>query len=505
MLVDNGVRGDSRVQKIARSAADAGWDVILLGVRGRDAVEESWRIGDAEVRLVKVKPALAQGPAQYRRSLRRPLAYAPGRVAAYRSQAVQARREDLMFRRAAVRVARAEGGGRLAELLGEGRLLLPRVAAKVAGRWTRFRRGEQRRLKGVRENPRAPLTALSIALLTRAMGPRAWRRLYPGLWDYVVAFGPVIEKLKPDLIHAHDFRMTGVGARAAVRLRAEGRPVRLVWDAHEFVAGVMPRADNPRWLPAHIAYEKEHARYADAVVTVSPTLADLLQEVHGLPERPVVVLNAPVRFPKDTGDDTPPPDLRGLCGVSEDTPLLAYCGGVNPVRGVDLMIDALPDLPEVHLALVTLHPSGSNVASEALRERAIERGVADRVHLLPYVSHWQVAPFLAAADAGVIPIHHQPNHEIALITKFFEYSHARLPIVVSDVKTMSETVRRTGQGEVFRVGDRAGYVRAVREVLADPQRYRAAYDAPGLLDGWTWEAQAEILEGVYRRLLPGRD
>lgn len=31
MLVDNAVEGDSRVQKAARSAADAGWDVTLIG------------------------------------------------------------------------------------------------------------------------------------------------------------------------------------------------------------------------------------------------------------------------------------------------------------------------------------------------------------------------------------------------------------------------------------------------------------------------------------------
>ncbi len=47
-------------------------------------------------------------------------------------------------------------------------------------------------------------------------------------------------------------------------------------------------------------------------------------------------------------------------------------------------------------------------------------------------------------------------------------------------------------------------MRAVKAVLADPRRYRAAYDRPGLLDGWTWEAQAEVLEGVYSRLLPNR-
>ncbi|MBO4210942.1 glycosyltransferase family 4 protein, partial [Micromonospora echinofusca] len=200
--------------------------------------------------------------------------------------------------------------------------------------------------------------------------------------------------------------------------------------------------------------------------------------------------------------DTPTPDLRVACGIGPDTPVLVYCGGVNPSRGVDTMIDALPQLPGVHVALVTLHPSGNNAASEALLARAGEIGVADRVHLLPYVAHWQVSAFLATANAGVIPIHHKPNHELALITKFLEYSHARLPIVVSDVRTMADTVRSTGQGEVFRAEDVADYVRAVGKVLADPERYRAAYDRPGLLASWTWEAQAEVLESVYRRLRP---
>jgi glycosyltransferase involved in cell wall biosynthesis len=127
--------------------------------------------------------------------------------------------------------------------------------------------------------------------------------------------------------------------------------------------------------------------------------------------------------------------------------------------------------------------------------------VLDRVHLLSYVPHWEVVPLLSGASVGVIPIHHWPNHEIALITKFFEYSHARLPLVVSDVRTMAGTVRATGQGEVFKAEDITDYTRAVQAVLDDPERYRSAYDKPGLLDGWTWTAQAEVLTSVYRRLL----
>jgi glycogen(starch) synthase len=365
--------------------------------------------------------------------------------------------------------------------------------------------GELSRLRRNQQNPENLLTRASIAFWQKVLGDRSWRRLDRGLWDFELAFGRVIDELEPDLIHANDFRMLGVGVRAAMRARARGREVKLLWDAHEFVAGVTGRADNIRWLPAQVAHVAEYAPRADAVITVSDSLADLLQQTHRLPQRPRVVLNAPLRTPVEAAEGgEAAPDLRALCGIDADTPLLVYSGAVNPSRGVDLMIDALPDLPGVHVALITLNPSGNNTASEALAARAAELGVADRVHLLPYVKHWQVVPFLAAADAGVIPIHHKPNHELALITKFLEYSHARLPIVVSDVRTMAETARSTGQGEVFRAQDRADYLRAVRAVLADPARYRAAYERPGLLDGWTWEAQAEVLEEVYRALLPER-
>jgi glycosyltransferase involved in cell wall biosynthesis len=287
-----------------------------------------------------------------------------------------------------------------------------------------------------------------------------------------------------------------------LRARAAGRRTKLVWDAHEFVGGIAGRVNNPRWLPAQVAYTAEYAKYPDAVVTVSETLAELLQETHDLPTRPSVVLNAPVAPPADADADVP--DLRALCGVGPQTPLLVYSGAVNPTRGVQIMVETLPELPEVHVAFVTLNPNGENRYSESLLERAAELGVADRVHLLPYVKHWQVVPFLSAADASVIPIHHKPNHELALITKFLEYSHARLPIVVSDVRTMAETARTTGQGEVFRAEDHADYVRAVRAVLADPARYRAAYDTPGLLEAWTWEAQATVLDEVYTTLMADR-
>ncbi len=504
MLVDNAVKGDSRVQKTAKSAAAAGWDVTLLGIKGV-GTEQEWRIGDAQVRLLPVKFALSPHYSQIRRSwLRRPLAYPPGRTAAYRQQLIKGRRADIRARLAAARARQKSGAARSLDFLVVPWLRMSSLYHKALHRWTRFRSHESDRLRAAQRDPDAPINKMVIAFWRRALGRRSWRRLDPGLWDYELAFGPVIDRMQPDIIHANDFRMLGVAIRAAARARSRGRAVRVLWDAHESVEGIMGRSSNPRWHPAQIEYVREYAPQADAVVTVSPTLADMLRTSHSLPENPVVVLNAPVSKPDAIEASAPLDDLRSLCGITETTPLLVYCGGVNPRRGLDTMVDALPLLPDVHVAFVTLHPSGANAASEALLERAGELGLADRVHLLPYVAHWQVSQFLSTADAGVIPIHHQPNHEIALITKFFEFSQARLPIIVSDVRTMADTVRTTGQGEVFTARDVDSYVAAVRAVLADPQRYRKAYDEPGLLTGWTWEAQVDALDAVYSRLVSGR-
>lgn len=506
MLVDNGVNGDSRVQKQAVSAAEAGWDVTLLG-KSPTSSEQSWRLGGATVRLLPVPKQLARRRHELRRGgLRRPFAYPPGKLAAAREQQLQAWRVDLRFRRALLRRKRAAGGSRFSIGMAAAGLLVPRLAARLTGKWIDLRVRHARSLRESRKRLDGPLDRFTTAFWQRTMGTRAWRRLDPGLWDFELAYGHVVDRLRPDLIHANDFRMLGVGARATVRAGERGRRIRLVWDAHEFLPGIKPWSAHPRWHPAQCAHELEYAPYADAVVTVSEALADLLVERHRLAQRPSVVLNTPELTAADIptradGEDVP--DLRAQCGLGPRTPLLVYSGAAASQRGLAVMIEGLEALQDVHAALIVSKPSSAYVTG--LLERAAELGVADRVHVLDYVPHHQVVRYLSAADVGVIPIHHWPNHEIALITKFFEYAHAGLPMVVSDVKAMAETTRATGQGEVFAAEDAGDYVRAVQEVLADPERYRKAYDARGLLEKWSWSGQAETLLAVYERLLPAEE
>ena len=495
MLVDNGVEGDSRVQKQARSMAERGWDVVLLG-KSPDNKEHRWKIGDARVRLVPVSLPLAKRRYEFRRApLRSPLAYPPGRMAKYAERMALARREEARTRRVALAAKLADGEKTPVTALPErARVLASRAYAKAYGELVDVRLARTAALQERRERLDAPLDRMTTAFWQRTMGKRAWRKLDPSLWDWELAMGPVVDQLKPDLIHANDFRMLGVGARAKLRARAEGRDVKLVWDSHEYLPGINPWSSHPRWHKAMIAHEagvravrrRRHHRLGDdgRAARRRPRPEDRAGH------------RAQRAHPRPGPGATPDPGVREVAGLGPDVPLMLYVGVMTPARGVDTLVEALPQLDGVHLGFVARQSATCSGSWTRPPTSASPTGCTT----CP-TSRWTgSAATSPRADLGISPALHLPNHDVDLPTKFYEYTQARLPVVVSDAKTISETTRRLGVGEVFAAGNPDDFARAVREVLANKDRYAKAYeDAQPVLSQWIWDSQADVLDCRVRR------
>jgi glycosyltransferase involved in cell wall biosynthesis len=229
-------------------------------------------------------------------------------------------------------------------------------------------------------------------------------------------------------------------------------------------------------------------------------MVDLLNDDYAIDVPVEIVRNAPVlAASNEDGDEGP--GIRELCGLADDVPLLLYVGAMAPQRGNDIIIEALPHLPGVHIAFLARRSS----YVESLLARAEELGVSDRVHVQPYVPVDRIVSHIRSADVGISSALKYFNHEVDLPTKFYEYAHAQLPLVVSDCKTIAETVDRLGIGEVFKAENLDGFVEAVREVLDNRERYQKAYgDAADVLTEWTWDRQADVLDSVYGSLAPPR-
>jgi glycosyltransferase involved in cell wall biosynthesis len=312
-----------------------------------------------------------------------------------------------------------------------------------------------------------------------------------------MVMGKVLDELRPDLIHVHDVFMMGVAVRSAQRAKAEGRSVKLVYDSREFIPGLASL--DPMIVAAYADLEREFIHDFDRVISVSLPMAQAVQNEYALPVLPDIVANAP-----QIDHEAHVPALREVVGLDAGIPLITYIGGVNPSRGVDTVVDALPSLPGVHFALVTRPLTGRQV--KALEARAERLGVGDRMHVASFVEHDQVTRYVASADIGLSPIQRVPNHDVTITNKFWEYLRAGIPIVSSDTPAEADLVAGMDVGAVHTAGDPDDFARAVTEVLGrlEELKQRITGD-PDLQHLASWEAQADVLKTVYEETLNSID
>ncbi len=340
---------------------------------------------------------------------------------------------------------------------------------------------------GARLPPRELRDGYDVVRLTGAQRGQRFARWRRTARFYLHACWQVL-RAQPTVVHCHDLDTLLPGALAARVLGS-----RLVYDSHELwternhgYTGLRARLDKLRYG----LLERVLIGQAAAVTTVSEGIADELQQRYGI-RRPTVLRNVPeVRRQRRH-------DLRRRVGARG--PLLLFLGQVQPRRGLQATIRALPALPQATLVLLGEAPAP---AAAQLRMLAHREGVENRVVFLPPVDKDEIVAWAKDADVGLCLL--EPtcqSHRLALPNKFFEYLHAGLPIVASDLPELRPWMRKYRLGASCDPTDSRSVARALRRVLAQPKGYWAE-KRTGILDELTWEHEQERLGGAYPWLFP---
>lgn len=285
--------------------------------------------------------------------------------------------------------------------------------------------------------------------------------------------------LRPDIVHANDWPAL-VAADAAKRRTG----ARIVYDSHEFASE--EHADNRLWrlvAQQHTrAIEARFIRQAEAVVTVSDGIATTLQELYGLPTRPLVIGNAPPYQPV-----TPAP-------LGEPVRLLFH-GIMKGGRGIEALIGAMPLLPH---HVLTLRGDGAPRYLDRLRRLATDLGVATRISFEPAVPHAQVVTAAAASHIGVFCAPRDTRHNrFAMPNKVYEYLMAGLAVLVTAETDLAKLVHERGCGLIATDSTPAAIAAALtalgqRDLAA--MRARALASAPEL----SWDQERTKLASLYR-------
>lgn len=192
--------------------------------------------------------------------------------------------------------------------------------------------------------------------------------------------------------------------------------------------------------------------------------------------------------------------LRRVHGLSEERPLVAFIGTLQPYKGVDDLIEALAGLsdPAPSLLLVGV---GDDPASRATLAAA-KRRLTGRVHCFGPQRLDRLGEFLSLADAAVVPQRDTPATRGQMPAKLFDAMALGVPVISTAVSDIPEVLE--GAGWVVPPNSPDALREAIGERFAKPEeaRRRAAVARQRCVDRFSWDAMARDLDPVFESLEP---
>jgi glycosyltransferase involved in cell wall biosynthesis len=132
---------------------------------------------------------------------------------------------------------------------------------------------------------------------------------------------------------------------------------------------------------------------------------------------------------------------RQAFGFKESDKVLLFFGLIRPYKGLDVAIKALAELPEEYKLLVVGEPyEGKSTYLQLINQLDIEKRVSCHFH---YVPDNEVNKWFSMADCCVLPYKSATQSGIVATSFHFE-----VPVVVTDVGGLRQTVESTGGGLV---------------------------------------------------------
>lgn len=255
-----------------------------------------------------------------------------------------------------------------------------------------------------------------------------------------------------------------------------------VYDAHEYFTEVPEVIDRPRvkntweWVAQYCIPK------VDSAVTVCGSLAKIFQQKYGRPFE--VVRNVPFR--------KPPPPAKSFSETK--LRILLYQGVLNEGRGLEEIILAMTDLPQVKLWL-----AGEGDLSQKLRKMVDELGLKQRVKFWGKLSPEQLSEVTLQADLGLNLLKNKGlNYYYSLANKAFDYIQAGLPSLNMAFPEYELLNEKFGTFYLLADLEKTSILEAVNELFSDEKKYQAMAEncrkAAGEL---IWEKEEKVLLKIY--------
>ena len=224
---------------------------------------------------------------------------------------------------------------------------------------------------------------------------------------------------------------------------------------------VSSRRNRGYWLNRfEIAVLRCLNRRVSAVIANSVDIKEFTHRVEGYPlEKINVIYNGiDTEFFKAASPESSRAAAERL-GIPSGAPVAASIANLRPIKGIDVLIRALPTVTRIHPEF-TLLIGGEGSEAGKLQNLVKELNLARNVRFLGSVK--DVRSVLQLCDLGILS-----SHSESLSNSIVEYMAMGLPVVATDVGGTREMIKHGENGFLVPAGDSEALAQATLRVLRD--------------------------------------
>lgn len=243
--------------------------------------------------------------------------------------------------------------------------------------------------------------------------------------------------------------------------------------------------------------EMRIAQAANRIIAATPAEQMQLMWLYRVDRRKIEVIPPGVNLERFS--QLPMDEAKSHLGLSSDTHLFSFVGRMEPLKGIDTLIEALDHIKKQspvsapNLRCVVIGGVPGSREWNRLQHLTRQLGVDSMIEFLGAKDQQLLPYYYAASDAVIMPSDYESFGMVAL-----EAMACGAPVIASEVGGLAYLVRDGVTGYLVPVRDSDALARRILFLMQNPdQRYDMGNMAAKVAEEYTWSAIADQLLKIF--------
>jgi len=322
----------------------------------------------------------------------------------------------------------------------------------------------------------------------------------PFRYMYTIYYKPRIlvnatRKLQFDIIHAHDPLFFGQVAMQLSKKHKKKFIVELHVLAEDYIKGI-----NQRFKHFNVKrVTNKTLKSCNHVISLTQALKDWISSHYNLQEDKITVVpnGADIdKFAPKVEYKKKAEELKKKLNITDS--VVMYAGFMDRINGIVDLAKMAPwvirERPSVFFVFI-----GHGPEEEELK--ALSKAYPKNVKFLPMVHYDEMPIYYQLCDLFIIPRPSTISAETVTPLKLLEAMAMEKPVLGSNVGGIAEIIKHGENGYLFEKGNMESFKKTLLEVLDADNTEIGKNARKTIIENYTWDKSAKILQKVYEDLV----